>query len=159
MKRKNGLMKKAMELSVLCQCEIAVIVFNEHGKLSKYSSSDVGKMLSDYLVAAKEPHEVRDNSDVCSFWSGFALFTMQYLDLVKKSKEVREMTEDVVIASPTESFMSTAVAERATAAAAAATAVETPSAVSAQGERFENLSKTFDTTLNSHVRPVNANVC
>jgi hypothetical protein len=31
-KRKNGLMKKAMELSVLCGAEIALIVFNTNGK-------------------------------------------------------------------------------------------------------------------------------
>ena len=37
-KRKFGLMKKAYELSVLCDCEIAVIIFNSHNKvfLSKF---------------------------------------------------------------------------------------------------------------------------
>ena len=33
-KRKFGLMKKAYELSVLCDCEIAVIIFNSHNKVS-----------------------------------------------------------------------------------------------------------------------------
>ena len=32
-KRKFGLMKKAYELSVLCDCEIAVIIFNSHNKV------------------------------------------------------------------------------------------------------------------------------
>ncbi|KAK6034241.1 SRF-type transcription factor [Cooperia oncophora] len=32
-KRKFGLMKKAYELSVLCDCEIALIVFNSTNKL------------------------------------------------------------------------------------------------------------------------------
>lgn len=63
-KRKNGLMKKAMELAVLCQCEIALLVFNEQGKLFKYSSSDINMMLSAYVAAAGEPHEVRTNADV-----------------------------------------------------------------------------------------------
>ena len=32
-KRKFGLMKKAYELSVLCDCEITVIIFNSHNKV------------------------------------------------------------------------------------------------------------------------------
>ena len=32
-KRKFGLMKKAYELSVLCECEIALIIFNSNNKL------------------------------------------------------------------------------------------------------------------------------
>uniref|UniRef100_A0A1I7X0L8 MADS-box domain-containing protein n=1 Tax=Heterorhabditis bacteriophora TaxID=37862 RepID=A0A1I7X0L8_HETBA len=35
-KRKFGLMKKAYELSVLCDCEIALIVFNSTNKLFHY---------------------------------------------------------------------------------------------------------------------------
>ena len=35
-KRKFGLMKKAYELSVLCDCEIAVIIFNSHNKVDTY---------------------------------------------------------------------------------------------------------------------------
>ncbi|KAI9318095.1 hypothetical protein BX666DRAFT_1830261, partial [Dichotomocladium elegans] len=41
LKRKYGLMKKAYELSVLCNCEVALIIFNAHGKLVQYSSSQV----------------------------------------------------------------------------------------------------------------------
>nr|QWX93741.1 MADS-box protein 2 [Cunninghamia lanceolata] len=39
-KRRNGLMKKAFELSVLCDAEVAVIVFNNRGKLYEYSSKE-----------------------------------------------------------------------------------------------------------------------
>ena len=37
-KRRNGLMKKAHELSVLCDAEIALIVFSSRGKLYEFSS-------------------------------------------------------------------------------------------------------------------------
>jgi MADS-box transcription factor, plant len=37
-KRRNGLLKKAHELSVLCSAEVAAIVFSSKGKLSEYSS-------------------------------------------------------------------------------------------------------------------------
>ena len=47
-KRKFGLMKKAYELSVLCDCEIAVIIFNTHNKLFQYASTDMDKVLLKY---------------------------------------------------------------------------------------------------------------
>ncbi|EYU39020.1 hypothetical protein MIMGU_mgv11b017468mg [Erythranthe guttata] len=38
-KRRNGLLKKAYELSVLCDAEVALIVFSPSGKLYEFSSS------------------------------------------------------------------------------------------------------------------------
>ncbi|PKI47707.1 hypothetical protein CRG98_031840 [Punica granatum] len=38
-KRRNGLLKKAYELSVLCDAEIALIIFSTRGKLYQFSSS------------------------------------------------------------------------------------------------------------------------
>nr|BAC80253.1 MADS-box transcription factor [Houttuynia cordata] len=38
-KRRNGLMKKAFELSVLCDAEVALIVFSSRGKLYEFCSS------------------------------------------------------------------------------------------------------------------------
>lgn len=38
-KRRNGLLKKAFELSVLCDAEVALIVFSPRGKLYEFSSS------------------------------------------------------------------------------------------------------------------------
>lgn len=37
-KRRNGLLKKAKELSVLCDAEVAVIVFSSTGKLYEFSN-------------------------------------------------------------------------------------------------------------------------
>ncbi|KAK3022808.1 hypothetical protein RJ639_047057 [Escallonia herrerae] len=38
-KRRNGLLKKAYELSVLCDAEVALIVFSNRGKLYEFCSS------------------------------------------------------------------------------------------------------------------------
>lgn len=38
-KRRNGLLKKARELAVLCDAEVAVIVFSNTGKLFEFSNS------------------------------------------------------------------------------------------------------------------------
>ncbi|KAG7982652.1 hypothetical protein I3843_04G064200 [Carya illinoinensis] len=39
-KRRNGLLKKAYELSVLCEAEVAAIIFSQKGRLYEFSSSD-----------------------------------------------------------------------------------------------------------------------
>ncbi|KAK8686631.1 hypothetical protein V6N13_125654 [Hibiscus sabdariffa] len=38
-KRRNGLLKKAYEISVLCDAEVALIIFSGRGKLSEFASS------------------------------------------------------------------------------------------------------------------------
>uniref|UniRef100_A0A3P8VMU1 Myocyte enhancer factor 2d n=1 Tax=Cynoglossus semilaevis TaxID=244447 RepID=A0A3P8VMU1_CYNSE len=62
-KRKFGLMKKAYELSVLCDCEIALIIFNHTNKLFQYASTDMDKVLLKY-TEYNEPHESRTNADI-----------------------------------------------------------------------------------------------
>ncbi|KAJ3300255.1 Myocyte-specific enhancer factor 2D [Borealophlyctis nickersoniae] len=62
LKRKYGLMKKAYELSVLCNCEIALIIFNHNNKLVQYTSTDMDRLLLKY-TEYNEPHESRSNAD------------------------------------------------------------------------------------------------
>ncbi|KAL4362402.1 hypothetical protein GQ457_04G012750 [Hibiscus cannabinus] len=47
-KRRNGLLKKAYEISVLCDAEVALIIFSGRGKLSEFSSSTVPETLEKY---------------------------------------------------------------------------------------------------------------
>lgn len=70
MKRKFGLMKKAYELSVLCDCEIALIIFNSSNKLFQYASTDMDKVLLKY-TEYNEPHESRTNSDIVEVSPGY----------------------------------------------------------------------------------------
>ena len=56
-------MKKAYELSVLCNCEIALIIFNSSNKLFQYASTDMDKVLLKY-TDYNEPHESRTNKDI-----------------------------------------------------------------------------------------------
>lgn len=41
-KRRNGLLKKAYELSVLCDAEVALIIFSNRGKLYEFCSCTAG---------------------------------------------------------------------------------------------------------------------
>ncbi|KAG2290060.1 hypothetical protein Bca52824_049664 [Brassica carinata] len=50
-KRRNGLLKKAYELSVLCDAEVALIVFSSRGKLYEFGSNwcqEVAKLKAKY---------------------------------------------------------------------------------------------------------------
>ncbi|WMV58083.1 hypothetical protein MTR67_051468, partial [Solanum verrucosum] len=44
-KRRNGLLKKAYELSILCDAEVALIIFSSRGKLYEFSSASREKRL------------------------------------------------------------------------------------------------------------------
>jgi len=67
-KRRNGLLKKANEISVLCDAEVAVIVFSPKGKLYEYATDDrMDKILERYecysyaekaLISAEPESEV-----------------------------------------------------------------------------------------------------
>ncbi|KAL0844924.1 hypothetical protein Bca101_018170 [Brassica carinata] len=59
-KRRNGLFKKAHELSVLCDAQVAAIVFSQSGRLFEFSSSEMektieryGKFSNDYFVPGR----------------------------------------------------------------------------------------------------------
>ncbi|XP_076899075.1 agamous-like MADS-box protein MADS2 [Bidens hawaiensis] len=61
-KRRNGLLKKAYELSVLCDAEVALIIFSNSGKLYEFcSSSSMVKTIEKYhscnygVLKASEP--------------------------------------------------------------------------------------------------------
>jgi hypothetical protein len=65
MKRKAGLLKKAMELSILCQCEVSVIIFSQQDKLFEYASEDMDKMLQ-RRARFTDARDSKTNSDVSS---------------------------------------------------------------------------------------------
>ena len=68
-KRKFGVMKKAYELSVLCDCEIALIIFSSSNKLYQYASTDMDKVLLKY-TEYNEPHESLTNKNIIDVSSG-----------------------------------------------------------------------------------------
>ncbi|RAL52208.1 hypothetical protein DM860_016057 [Cuscuta australis] len=67
-KRRKGLFKKAAELSVLCDAQIALIVFSPQGKLFQYfsssssSSSNIGEIIERYRESTKETRISIDNA-------------------------------------------------------------------------------------------------
>ncbi|KAM3359381.1 MADS-box protein SOC1 isoform X1 [Capsicum galapagoense] len=47
-KRRSGLLKKASELSILCDAEVTLIIFSQKGKLFEFSSSSTNKTIERY---------------------------------------------------------------------------------------------------------------
>nr|NP_001315886.1 MADS-box protein SOC1 [Malus domestica]ADG27451.1 suppressor of overexpression of constans 1-like c protein [Malus domestica] len=52
-KRKSGLLKKAFELSVLCDAEVSLIIFSPRGKLFEFASSSMQGTIERYQKHAK----------------------------------------------------------------------------------------------------------
>ncbi|KAI8550221.1 hypothetical protein RHMOL_Rhmol06G0087800 [Rhododendron molle] len=51
-KRRNGLLKKAKELAILCDAEVGVIIFSSTDKLYEFASTSSKSLaFTDYLVA------------------------------------------------------------------------------------------------------------
>ncbi|VFQ71494.1 unnamed protein product [Cuscuta campestris] len=59
-KRRNGLLKKAYELSVLCDAEIALIVFSSRGRVYEYSNNNIKSTIDRYKKATS------DASNICT---------------------------------------------------------------------------------------------
>ncbi|TYH47157.1 hypothetical protein ES332_D11G391600v1 [Gossypium tomentosum] len=55
-KRRNGLLKKAKELSILCDAEVGVIIFSSTGKVYQWSSTSMEHTLSRYNKGIEEDH-------------------------------------------------------------------------------------------------------
>ncbi|KAL6840307.1 hypothetical protein ACP4OV_030117 [Aristida adscensionis] len=51
-KRRNGLLKKAYELSILCDAEIALIIFSSRGRLYEYANNSIRSTIERYKKAS-----------------------------------------------------------------------------------------------------------
>ncbi|XWS18560.1 hypothetical protein CRYUN_Cryun32bG0055800 [Craigia yunnanensis] len=76
-KRRNGLLKKAYELSVLCDAEIALIVFSSRGRLYEYANSSVKTTIERYKKISA------DSSNTGSVSEANAQFYQQEADKLR----------------------------------------------------------------------------
>ncbi|WCJ18585.1 Agamous-like MADS-box protein AGL15 [Euphorbia peplus] len=78
-KRRAGLLKKAQELAILCDSEVAVIIFSNTGKLFEFSSSGMKKTLARYNKCLDSPEPAR----------------IEYQPEKQESKEVDILKEEI----------------------------------------------------------------
>lgn len=84
-KRRRGIFKKAEELSVLCDADIALIIFSATGKLFEFSNSRMKDILSRYTRQTKE--EKQDEP--------FLELQLENSNLAKLSKEVADKSQEL----------------------------------------------------------------
>ncbi|XP_074273071.1 MADS-box protein SOC1-like [Silene latifolia] len=63
-KRRNGLLKKAFELSVLCDAEVALIIFSPRGKLYEFASCSMQETIGRYQRHLRDSQPAKDKSAV-----------------------------------------------------------------------------------------------
>ncbi|KAK1433671.1 hypothetical protein QVD17_10586 [Tagetes erecta] len=69
-KRRSGLLKKAHEISVLCDADVALIVFSTKGKLCEYATdSSMERILDRYERHSSDMQQTSVNSDSQGTWT------------------------------------------------------------------------------------------
>ncbi|KAK6142864.1 hypothetical protein DH2020_023212 [Rehmannia glutinosa] len=99
-KRRNGLLKKAYELSVLCDAEVALIIFSSRGKLYEFGSSR--HLLGEDLgpLSVKELHNLEkqlEGSLAQARQRKTQILMEQMEELRRKERELGDMNKQLKI--------------------------------------------------------------
>ncbi|XP_054778300.1 MADS-box transcription factor 23-like [Prosopis cineraria] len=78
-KRRSGLLKKARELSILCDAQVGVIVFSSSGKLYEYGSSSMKSIIDGYNEQKGDHSKLIDPASEVKFWRREATVLRQQL--------------------------------------------------------------------------------
>ncbi|KAF2544538.1 hypothetical protein F2Q68_00028904 [Brassica cretica] len=77
-KRRNGLLKKAKELAILCDAEVGVIIFSSTGRLYEFSSSSMKSIIDRYREAKCETSSEINPASEIKVLGAFSLLQLHY---------------------------------------------------------------------------------
>ncbi|XP_057792194.1 agamous-like MADS-box protein MADS3 [Salvia miltiorrhiza] len=87
-KRRNGLLKKAYELSVLCDAEVALIIFSSRGKLYEFASTSTTETLERYHRCALNHQENSGERETQSWYQEFSKLKAKYESLQRTQRHL-----------------------------------------------------------------------
>lgn len=90
-KRRRGIFKKAEELSVLCDADIALIIFSATGKLFDFSSSRMKDILARYSAQTKNGQGQGQGQEA----EPFLELQLKNSNLAKLNKEVEDKNQEL----------------------------------------------------------------
>ncbi|KAF6160690.1 hypothetical protein GIB67_019630 [Kingdonia uniflora] len=89
-KRRRGLFKKAEELSILCDADVAVIIFSATGKLFEYSNLRMKDILERHHLHSKNLYKLDQPSLELQLENGnYARLTKQFADETRQLRQMR----------------------------------------------------------------------
>nr|XP_043639072.1 MADS-box transcription factor 23-like [Erigeron canadensis] len=88
-KRRNGLLKKAKELAVLCDAEVAVFIFSSTNKLYEFASTSMKSAIQRYNTSKEESNQlVNPTSDVKLWQMEVAILKEQLKNLHEAHRQL-----------------------------------------------------------------------
>ncbi|GER31274.1 MADS-box transcription factor CDM104 [Striga asiatica] len=87
-KRRNGLLKKAYELSVLCDAEVALIIFSSRGKLYEFGSTSTTQTLERYQRCSFNPLDNNAERETQSWYQEVSKLKAKYESLQRTQRHL-----------------------------------------------------------------------